>query len=168
MEDFTKEIKQIETLFETAFIQVGSAAAQRDFKGVRDWANRLSKLVDLIDAFEAQLRGLANGSQTPASSTQPQGTTKPRTLAISVTQGDLNQSLLRLTEQKRQGVVQAGETFAIELPSGETFQTSLLPDGKVRERRRIKKFYRDAGVQAGDIVVLCEVSAGCWQLRKRP
>jgi hypothetical protein len=38
---------------------------------------------------------------------------------------------------------------------------------KLRERGKIAKFYRDAGVHAGDVVLLIEITPGQWQLKKR-
>jgi hypothetical protein len=60
-----------------------------------------------------------------------------------------------------------GEIFNIELPSGERFHTELLPTGnKLQERGKIRKFYQDENVQAGESVLLTEITPGRWQLKK--
>jgi hypothetical protein len=54
------------------------------------------------------------------------------------------------------------------LPSGERFKTQVMTSGnKLQERGAIGRFYRSAGVHAGDFVVLREVSRGSWQLLKK-
>jgi hypothetical protein len=91
-----------------------------------------------------------------------------RQLAIDVTSGMISQSLLTLTEHMRRGKILAGEKLLIEaLPSGDLFETEVLASGnKLQERGAIAKFYRDAQVEQGDIVILSETKPGQWQLKK--
>lgn len=91
-----------------------------------------------------------------------------RYLEIVVTQGMLNQNLLTLSDALRARKVQLGDIFRIKaLPSGDEFETELVGGGnKLRERGKIAKFYREAGVKEDDIVALKEVAAGSWELLK--
>jgi len=43
----------------------------------------------------------------------------------------------------------------------------MQPDNKLQERGAVGKFHRDAGVRAGDFVILRETSPGQWHLLKR-
>jgi hypothetical protein len=109
---------------------------------------------------------MKNGSQSVAAHSENGGGI--RELVIDVTQGMINQNLLTLSPHMRRGIIRSGEKLSIEaLPSGDRFETELLASGnKLRERGRIAKFYRDAAVRAGDLVVLREVTPGHWQLKK--
>jgi hypothetical protein len=81
----------------------------------------------------------------------------------------INQNLLTLTEPLKHHQLKVGEELTIEaLPSGDKFTSMVMQTGnKLQERGAIGKFYRDAGVRAGDFVVLREITRGQWQLQKR-
>jgi hypothetical protein len=91
-----------------------------------------------------------------------------RHIEIEVTQGMINQNLLVLTEWVNRGVINVGETLAIEcLPSGERFSTDVIEQGKkLRERGAIGRFYATAHVRAGDRVRLSEFAPLRWKLEK--
>jgi hypothetical protein len=80
----------------------------------------------------------------------------------------INQNLLTLTEYVHRGVVRIGEEFTIESdPPGEFFKTDLVQHGnKLRERGAIARFYRMAGVRAGDAIVLAEIAPRRWKLAR--
>ncbi len=89
-----------------------------------------------------------------------------RNITVEISQGMLNQHLLTLTDAKQQGLVRDGEKFAIQLPDGAKFETELCdPGNKLRERGLIRKFYEDSKINAGDKVIMSEVSRGSWILR---
>ena len=104
--------------------------------------------------------------QTPVPVTQNRE--KLRELPVEVTQGMINQNLLTLTDHVRWGRIRAGEDLIIEAqPSGARFRTDLVENGnKLRERGKIGQFYREAGVHAGEFVVLTETAPQRWTLRK--
>jgi hypothetical protein len=91
-----------------------------------------------------------------------------RTIHVKVTQGMINQNLLTLTEYVNRGVVRIGEEFTIKSdPPGEFFKTDLVQHGnKLRERGAIARFYRMAGVRAGDSIVLTEIAPRRWKLTR--
>jgi hypothetical protein len=91
-----------------------------------------------------------------------------RELLIEVSQGMINQNLLTLTEPLKRGQIRIGEELIIEaMPSGERFKTQVMTNGnKLQERGAIGRFYREAGVSAGDRVILREMSRGNWRLLK--
>jgi len=161
----------------TAVKQAMAAVADRIHKAAEqgDWNTweRLTKLSlglkELMDRalpIEREYLAILNVSQ-PGAHSQTQNTL--RQLEIPVTQGMINQNLLPLTDAVKHGLLRTGESFDIEArPSGDRFQTVLLHSGnKLQERGKIGKFYRDAGVKAGDVVLLIEISPGHWQLRKK-
>lgn len=92
-----------------------------------------------------------------------------REITILVLPGMITQSLLSLTPAIKSGIISPGEKLSIEaFPSRERFDTVLLPVGnKLQKRGKVGKFYREAGVRAGDTVVLREVGRGRWELRKQ-
>jgi len=100
--------------------------------------------------------------------TKQRSHTEIRKLEIHVTQGDINQNLLKLTPHINRGTINVGEKLVIEaLPSGDRFQTVVSDTGnKLRARGEIAGFYRDANVNAGDVVLLTEEAPGSWTLRK--
>jgi len=144
--------------------QVSEAAAKRDLNTLLPLTKKASELA----ATKDRLRSLKSSSQTSAPIAQKSG--EGREVVVEVSQGMINQNLLTLTEHVKRKRIKVGETLDIEaLPSGDRFQTELLSSGnKLRERGGIAKFYRDAGVQAGDFVALSETTPGHWQLKKRP
>jgi hypothetical protein len=147
---------------------IASAAGRRDLSAVEQLTKKaaeLSALKDQEEAIKNRVRTLKNGSH-PSRAFVPTPTV--REFLVPVTQGMINQSLLTLSEPVKRGKIRVGERLSIELPSGDRFQTELLEGGKkLRERGRIADFYRNAGVQAGDVVVLIELTPGQWQLKKK-
>ncbi|MEY2520569.1 MAG: hypothetical protein QOF24_2328 [Verrucomicrobiota bacterium] len=129
-------------------------------------ASELRAMKEQVAAIENRLRAMQNG--THAVPTHATNSGAIRELVVEVTQGMINQNLLTLSAQMRRGLIRSGEKLSIEAqPSGDRFETELLASGnKLRERGRIARFYRDAGVRAGDCVALREVTPGHWQLKK--
>ena len=88
-----------------------------------------------------------------------------RAIKVKVTAGMLNQHLLTLTAARKRGIVSRDESFIVQLPNGEEFPTVLCqPGSRFQERGKIRQFYADNKVSAGDIVVLAETSKGNWKL----
>lgn len=92
-----------------------------------------------------------------------------RKIRTPVTQGEINQSLLTLTDARKRGLIRIGELFKIRLPDGQQFETELVhPGNKLRERGRIGEFYRQYSIKPGDYILLEEIEAGLWALTKEP
>jgi hypothetical protein len=156
--------------------QIVEAAGKRDIAAVTALTKRASELEQMkktLLGIEERLRSL----DEPAPGAMSQPAPKPplpmnghglRELPVEVTQGMIRQNLLTLTEHVKRGRIQPGETLQVEVqPSGERFRTDLVVNGnKLRERGAVGRFYREAGVQAGDFVVLTETAAHTWTLQK--
>jgi hypothetical protein len=160
---------EIETEIALTMQQISTAAGRRDLNAVEQGTKKAAELTAIKDQHEAsksRVRTLKSGSQFSSPPVRTLGAI--RELAMHVTQGMITQNLLTLTEPVKQGKIRVGERLSIEaLPSHDRFQTELLGSGKkLRERGKIAKFYRDAGVHAGDVVLLIEITPGQWQLRK--
>ena len=110
---------------------------------------------------------IGSGGTTPVQAVTQNGQQR-RKFPVEVTQGMINQGLLTLTEHVKRGRIRVGEELIVELqPSGELFRTDLVENGnKLRERGKIKQFYREAGVHVGEFVVLTETAPQRWTLRK--
>jgi len=92
---------------------------------------------------------------------------RTRRIRTSISQGEINQNLLTLTQARKRGLIRLGEQFRIILPNGQDFETELVqPGNKLRERGRIREFYEEQNLKPDDYVVLEEVSAGTWTLTK--
>jgi hypothetical protein len=166
MNEFFNEIK---AEIATTMQQIAAAAGQNDLVAVEQSTKKaaeLSALKDQAEAINNRFHGLKNGSQPTGAFVRTPGAR--RELRVPVTQGMISQSLLTLAEAVKRGEIRVGERLSIEaLPSRDRFQTELLASGKkLRERGRIGKFYRDAAVHAGDVVLLTERTPGQWQLQK--
>ncbi len=151
--------------------RIAEAAGRRDLDTVALLTRNAAELEEMkktLLAIEAKLNTL-DDSAVPLKSGSLQ-VTNIRELGIEVTQGMLNQNLLTLTEHVKRGRVRVEEEFFIEaLPSGDRFHTVLMTNGnKFRERGAIARFYREAGVRAGDFVVLTEGAPTQWTLKKAP
>jgi hypothetical protein len=157
-------ITQIDQALTDVFRQVSEAADRKDLNILPGLTKKLSEL----EATKNRLRSLRNGPGTSAPTPQTSG--GGRELIVEVSEGMINQNLLTLTPHVKRNTIKVGEALDIEpLPSGDRFQTELLASGnKLRERGRIARFYRDAGVRAGDSVVLSEIAPGHWRLKRRP
>lgn len=166
----------IDEMIEATMTKIAEAAGKRDLASVAALTRKATELEEMkktVEGIEAKLFSLKESTVTPARSTVtsgPQPDVKQRELAIEVTQGMMNQNLLTLTEHVKRGRIRTGEELIIETyPSGERFRTDLMTNGnKFRERGAIGRFYREAGVRAGEFVVLTEVSQGQWTLKKAP
>jgi hypothetical protein len=163
----------IDRLLEQTMSSISAAAAKRDLGGVTALTKRASEL----EAMKKTLMGIEDRLKTyraPVAQPPTQKTAEPdsngslRELPVEVSQGMINQNLLTLTEHVKRGRIKAGEELLVEAaPSEDRFRTDLVGNGnKLRERGAIARFYRDAGVRAGDIVVLTETAPQRWKLRK--
>jgi hypothetical protein len=167
MDAFSNEIAaEIATTME----QIAAAAGRSDLTAVEQLTKKaaeLSALKDQAEAIKSRVRILKNGAQPVGAFVRTPGAR--RELAVPVSQGMITQHLLTLAEAVKHGKIRVGERLSIEaLPSHDRFQTELLASGKkLRERGKIAKFYRDAAVQAGDVVLLIERTPGQWQLQKQ-
>jgi hypothetical protein len=168
VDEFSSEI---ETEITNTMEKISAAAVRRDLNAVEKETKKAAELTAIKDQYEAsksRVRTLKNESQPTSAFVRTPGSI--RELAVPVTQGMITQNLLTLTEPVKRGKILVGERLSIEaLPSRDQFQTELLASGKkLRERGKIAKFYRDAGVHAGDVVLLTERTPGQWQLEKAP
>jgi len=99
---------------------------------------------------------------------QPEGTFSGRLLKLPVTIGSLTYGYLIVTRPLSDGELNPGEKLRITIPTtGDSFSTDIYLRNKVlSERPLIKKFYKAAGIQAGDFVRLKETAPGEWRLTK--
>jgi hypothetical protein len=160
---------EIEHAITETMQEISSAAQRRDLNVLEHLTKKASELramKEQVAAIENRVRAMKNGTHVVSAHAGNSGAI--RELVVEVTQGMINQNLLTLSEHMRRGIIRSGEKLNIEAqPSGDRFETELLASGnKLRERGRIARFYRDAGVRAGDCVVLREVTPGHWQLKK--
>lgn len=160
--------KQIEDAIDETMTQLSKAAGRRDFSVIDAMTNKASELRTLqqqLTAIENRFRHLAQGATSDANSERPLST---REIAVEISQGMINQNLLTLTDAVKKGLIRVGEKMVIETqPNGTILETQLLANGnKLRERGKIGRFYREAAVQAGDTIVLRELTPGRWELRK--
>lgn len=161
-------LTKVETLINSTMQKVAQAAAARDLSTLTLLTRRATELESMkrtLQAFEKKLAEMDEPNVAPSGSTNG---SQLRQLLVEVTQGMINQNLLTLTDHLKAGRVHGGELLVIECqPSGARFKTDIVPNGnKLRERGEIARFYRDAGVKSGDIVVLVESEKGRWILRK--
>lgn len=140
--------------------------------GDMSWVQHCSKKIEQLNSnrqalnkIEAQLIDVLRNSLSFDSDRSKASPAGLRTLLIEVSQGMINQNLLTLTDAKKEGKVQIGEKFEIQLPDGETFQTELCePGNKLRERGYIRQFYEKNKIGDRDRVKLEEIRPGSWRL----
>jgi hypothetical protein len=161
----------IDEMIEGTMRKIAEAAGKRDLTAVTALTRNATELEEMkktVQAIEAKLNTLKD-SATVLNAESLQAISV-RELVTEVTQGMLNQNLLTLTEHVKRGRIRTGEELLFEaLPSGDRFRTDLMTNGnKLRERGAIARFYREAGVRAGDFVVLTEVAPAQWTLKKAP
>ncbi|MDB6059499.1 MAG: hypothetical protein JWO95_3343 [Verrucomicrobiales bacterium] len=162
--------RQIEELMTKTMGKVGDAAKNQDLIALEALTRRASELKQMKEqvlAIQQRLQGFIANEHVPGlymDSKTPYG----REIRVEVTQGMINQNLVTLTDAMNKGIVSAGEAMTIEsLPSGRKFKTDVMANGnKLRERGEIRRFYTDARVEPGDMVLLQETSPGHWKLRK--
>ena len=150
--------------------KVADAAKNQDLNALEALTRRASELKQMKEqvlAIQHRLQGFVANEHVPGvylDSKTPYG----REIRIEITQGMINQNLLTLTEAINRGTVSIGEALVIEAePSERKFKTVVMGNGnKLQERGEIRKFYQDAKVAPGDMVLLRETSPGQWKLRK--
>jgi hypothetical protein len=162
-------INTITQAIATTMQQIAEAAQQGNLSLVESLTKKASELKAIQNqaaALENRLVALSNGPKTGNSSHDQ--TPALRELPVTVTIGMIRQNLLTLTDAVKRRSIGIGEKLVVETPNGEQFETVLLEIGnKLQERGRIGKFYRDFGVQDGDIVLLREITPGRWRLLKK-
>ena len=154
--------------------EITAAASKHDLAAIQRLSRKAGELHELkeqVAAIQHRIASLSaeNISTIPQAQTE-QANGRIRELPIEVTEGDIRQNLLKLTPHVKRGKIKIGETLIIEaFPSGERFQTVVSDKGnKLRARGEIASFYKDAKVKAGDYVLLTEITAGRWTLKKAP
>lgn len=141
-----------------------TAAKERNFHMVIELAS-VGKEAEAVEKrqieIKARLSGL-NGSPAPSNSLQY------RKCLIEVTPGGLKYSYLLVSGPIRKRILTKKDTLKIHVPvTGETFTTEIYPRNKnLKEREAIGRFYKAAGVKAGDMVVLTETMPNEWTLTK--
>src|SRR6266699_2755606 len=162
---------RIDELMAETMSKVANAAAQQNLSELEAQTRRAGELKQMKDQLAAiQQRLVALGERDAAKNgTDERPRFGNREISVEVSQGMINQNLLTLTDPMKRGRIRAGEEMEIEaLPSGERFKSVVLEIGnKLQERGAVGRFYRKAGVHAGDYIVMREVSQGQWQLLKR-
>jgi hypothetical protein len=161
----------INNLMAQTMSKITKAAATQnlaDLEVLTKQASELKQMKEQIASIQHRLISFAGNDEIKIQSNGHSALAQ-RELFIEVSQGMINQNLLTLTEPLKRGQIRIGEELIIEaLPSGEKFKTVVMSNGnKLQERGAIGKFYRKIGVQAGDIVVLREISRGSWQLLRK-
>jgi len=161
----------IETLMKQTIAKINEATSKpgcdvAELEGLTKQASELKQLKEQVAAIQHRLHALSGGSALKGK--QSVSGSFLRELQIEVSQGMINQNLLTLTEAIKRGQLKVGEQLIMEvLPSGEKFTSDVMqPGNKLRERGAIGKFYRNAGIRAGDYVTLRESARGQWQLLK--
>ena len=128
-----------------------------------DTANRLK------ESLEWFRLGAATGGSGAAHSGNGEPSQRLRAIQVKVTEGMLNNSMLLLTHARTRGIIATGEEFEILMPDGDSFKTDLAePGNRLRERGRFKRYYREHGIEAGDVLLLLEHRPGVWKLVRGP
>jgi hypothetical protein len=166
------QTNEIERQIKNVMGQIAESASKQDLPAIQRLTQKASELQDLKEQMAAIQQRFINltAEQINPSAVSINQPTKAiiRQLPIEVTQGMINENLLTLARHVQKGKIKVGEQLVIEpLPSGSSFQTVLLRQGKkLRARGQVASFYRTANVKAGDYVVLTEVTQGRWTLKK--
>lgn len=75
-----------------------------------------------------------------------------------ITEGAIEQNYLSITKPKKARLIPAeGSKFEVETSDGQIFTTDIIA-GRLRERGRIREFYRRANIKPGDKVVWREIT----------
>lgn len=161
----------IDGLLREAMGGVTQAAAKQDLAALQALTRRATELKQMkeqIAAIDERVKAMAGVKLSSAAPAPETGRVSSREVFVEVTQGMINQNLLTVTEALRQRLLQRDEEMVIEvIPGGQKFSTKVLAVGnKLQERGEIGRFYRVARVNAGDFVLLREISPGRWQLLK--
>jgi len=130
---------------------------------------RLNQLVETLNranaAFDSVERDL--GSGTPTTISEP----SRKRVELRVTGGDIRRSLLRVTDLRRAGFdLPLGKELRIETvaPCGiAQFRTSIAEPPRLRARREIAAFYREAHVREGDTILFEEIAANTYRVSKK-
>ncbi len=155
----------IKNVLDETMARIADAAAKGDVKALGQLAARATKLEDM----KRTVVGIETALKEFQSLTSPGGTGNTlRRLPIRVSEGMIRQNLLTFTEHIKRGRIQVEEEMMIEVrPTGARFPSKVLQNGnRLQERGEIGRFYRSAGVQDGDIVVLTETKPNEWTLEK--
>jgi len=90
-----------------------------------------------------------------------------RQVEIRITPSMLKNSMLIVTAGIKAGTLSIQERLVVSPSQGVDFGTDVLRAGnKLRSRAPIRRFYTANLVNAGDTVVLTEISDGRWTLNK--
>jgi hypothetical protein len=79
----------------------------------------------------------------------------------------IRNSMLTLTDAKKQGIVSVGERFELHFPHGSTVNTDLVLTGnRLRERKAFRVLYEAEKAKSSDVIVLKErkEDPGTWDL----
>lgn len=143
---------------------VADAQRARNARLIQQWAlhgEEVDKLNEAAKKLRDEIERLENrrALQTPDSG---------NCVVFQITQGDINQNLLKITEILRAKLIPPeGVEFEVETSTGKRFKTDALHKTlKLRERGEIGRFYKMSGVKAGDSVIWKELSPKKFYLAK--
>ena len=167
--------------------KIQTAAANQDLQSLSTLTLIATELKNLeaqhrsiglrLDQLESQIEQISPNTAairaTVAPTTAASISAPLRKALVTITQGMINQNLLTLTGPLKRGEIPRAlgrQEFLIEaVPSGQKFRTTLMRVGnRLRERSAIAQFYKEAGVRAGDCVILYEIRPNEWRLEKAP
>jgi hypothetical protein len=133
---------------------------------------RLGKLNALAQHLEDIKKEVSN---IEAGLTQnPEATAPPSSSScdIPISQGDLNQNLLKIKIPKRLGLVPSeGIDFRVNARTSKgdfnfTTQIDPITHSRLKARSEIARFYRDAGIKAGDSIRWEKADSMTFQMSK--
>ncbi|CAA6677363.1 MULTISPECIES: hypothetical protein [unclassified Lentimonas] len=88
-----------------------------------------------------------------------------RQITVKLTDGMIKQSLLTLTKAKKLGLIRVGEPMRIQTSDGAPFDTTVVePGNRLKERGRVKAYYDQWELKAGDDLILEELERGVWRM----
>ena len=137
----------------------------KELMGYRETLTKISSTLEKVEALWNRIGD--DIGEEGADYTTANDKTKLRTIQIEITDGMIRNSMLTLTGAIRHGLAKLGDEFLITLPNGDKFKTFLVsPGNRLKERKRIREFYKNENILPGDKAVMIETSAGEWNLKK--
>lgn len=157
IQDFDLDDGEGPDRFESRFQRITELAKSHAI--LKQKQEQIYAIKDEISAV-ADVLGVYDGDQSYRGS-------EGRVIRVKLTSSMIRNSMLTLTDAKKQGIVSVGERFELHFPHGSTVNTDLVLTGnRLRERKAFRVLYEAEKAKSSDVIVLKErkEDPGTWDL----
>jgi hypothetical protein len=162
-------MKEVKAFEERVWGHIAMATKNRDAKKIKV-LTAIAQDIEQIKEDARKIDDAMNGLEDKLEKLgiSPHVTESGKCVSWKVTTGDIAQSVLPTLKLKKAGLIPLdGTPFEVQTSLGQVFQTDeLRSENRLREKRKIKEFYQEEGITAGDAIIWTEMDPYKYRLER--